>query len=256
MPKFPEINEIVVCKIRKVMNFGVMVELEEYPGVEGFVHISQVATSWIKNIRNFVKEGQIRAGKVMGRGKVEGQVEISLARVSAEQQRQKIESVRQEKRSAKLLEQFAKQSGVSLSDVHAKISAPLESEYGSLFDALHEIAIGGEEAASSVDASVRKKFVELVEKSIEIPKKTVSGYFVLRSMDSDGVSVVKGALAKGLSASPKEVQTELLYSGGGKYAVKVTSYDFKVSEQGLKSVSSAIESEMKSKKGAFEFKRT
>ena len=254
MPKMPEVNEIVVCKIRKVMNFGVMVELEEYPGIEGFVHISQVATSWIKNIRNFVKEGQVRAAKVMGRGKVEGQVELSLAKVSAEQQRQKIESVKQEKRSAKLLEQFARLAGISIADAQLKIVKPLEAEYGTFFDAMPEIAIHGEEAASSVDSSVRKQFVELVKKSIEIPKKSVGGFFVLHSFDSDGVSVVRNAMLKGESASPKGVQVELFYSGGGKYSVKITSHDFKVSEHALKQVSAAIESAVKPN-GSFEFKR-
>jgi len=64
MEEFPEVGEIVIGKIVKVLDYGVFMDLIEYEGLQGFVHISNVSSSWIKNIRNFVKEGQIRAGKV------------------------------------------------------------------------------------------------------------------------------------------------------------------------------------------------
>src|SRR3989344_368771 len=88
---YPEQGEVVIGKITKVLDYGVFLSLLEYEGMQGFVHISNVSSSWIKNIRNFVKDGQIRAGKVMAVDRYKKQVDISFTKVSQSQQREKIE---------------------------------------------------------------------------------------------------------------------------------------------------------------------
>ncbi|MEM4326555.1 MAG: S1 RNA-binding domain-containing protein [Candidatus Diapherotrites archaeon] len=97
MTELPEQGEIVIGKITKVLDYGVFLELLEYEGVQGFVHISNVSSSWIKNIRNFVKEGQIRAGKVIAIDEKKNQIDISFTKVPPNAQREKIEEYRQTK---------------------------------------------------------------------------------------------------------------------------------------------------------------
>ncbi|RLG70219.1 MAG: translation initiation factor IF-2 subunit alpha, partial [Candidatus Iainarchaeum archaeon] len=79
--EYPEIGEIVVVKVKKILSYGVFVELLEYDGLTGFVHISEVASSWVKNIRNFVKENQIRAAKVLKVIPEKEQVDLSFEKV-------------------------------------------------------------------------------------------------------------------------------------------------------------------------------
>jgi polyribonucleotide nucleotidyltransferase len=50
--QWPQVGEIVVVNVDKVLDYGVFCSLLEYPGATGFVHISQVASSWIKNEQN------------------------------------------------------------------------------------------------------------------------------------------------------------------------------------------------------------
>jgi len=59
MVDFPNINDVVICKVTKIADFGVFAELLEYDNMEGFVHISQISSTWIKNIHNNVKQKQI-----------------------------------------------------------------------------------------------------------------------------------------------------------------------------------------------------
>lgn len=54
----PDENELVICTISRVFSHGAFAKLDEYNGREGFIHISEIASTWIKNIRDFVKEGQ------------------------------------------------------------------------------------------------------------------------------------------------------------------------------------------------------
>src|SRR3989338_4643356 len=129
--QLPEIGEIVIGKIVKVLAYGVFLELLEYEGVQGFVHISNVSSSWIKNIRNFVKEGQIRAGKIINIDRNRGQIDISLTKVSQSQQREKIEEFRQAKRSQKLIELLGEQLAQAPQVAWAEVATPLLEKYDS-----------------------------------------------------------------------------------------------------------------------------
>src|SRR3989344_179030 len=101
--KLPERNEIVVCKISKVLNYGVFVELIEFEKLQAFVHISQVASGWIKNIRNFVREGEIRAAQITGINMEKNQVDASFIKVGLGEQKARINAWKNLKRNQKLL---------------------------------------------------------------------------------------------------------------------------------------------------------
>ena len=53
--EIPSENDLVICTITKVFSHGAFAKLDEYGDIEGFIHISEVASAWIKNIRDFVK---------------------------------------------------------------------------------------------------------------------------------------------------------------------------------------------------------
>ena len=80
--KLPVIGEIVVVKVLRVLDYGAFVELLEYGNAKGFVHVSQIASRWVKNIRNFVKENQVRAAQVLSIDQSKGQIDLSLTKVS------------------------------------------------------------------------------------------------------------------------------------------------------------------------------
>mmetsp|Transcript_10460 Transcript_10460/g.27705 ORF Transcript_10460/g.27705 Transcript_10460/m.27705 type:complete len:658 (+) Transcript_10460:555-2528(+) len=65
---FPEEGRIFrKCEVVSVKNFGVFVSLgDEFPGLEGLVHVSELHTERIRNINGFVKEGQRIDVKCLG----------------------------------------------------------------------------------------------------------------------------------------------------------------------------------------------
>ena len=40
------------------MDHGAYVTLDEYGGIQGFLHISEIAPGWIRSINRFVKENE------------------------------------------------------------------------------------------------------------------------------------------------------------------------------------------------------
>src|SRR3989338_4467339 len=64
---FPEEGDLVLCTVTSVQFHSVFVDIDEY-GKGGMIHISEIAPGRIRNIRDFVIEGEkiieIAAGKV------------------------------------------------------------------------------------------------------------------------------------------------------------------------------------------------
>jgi len=251
--ELPEPGEIVVCKVKQVLNYGAFAELVEYDNQKGFVHVSQVATRWVKNIRNHVKEGQVRAAKVLSINRDRNQIDLSFTKVSSNAQRARIEEWKQLKRCRKLLEILAKEEKKAEDEVWEKVAKPLLENYETLAEAFQEIVVKGEAAAKGVDKSLMKPLLELVEKNVSMPEKSLSGVISIKALNPDAIDKIKQALERAEKAAKG---SEVFYKGGGKYAIKVTAPDFKQAEKSLGRLVEAIEKEIKAFGGESKFERS
>jgi len=73
-----EIGKTYVGKVRKITDFGAFVEI--LPGVDGLVHISQLDTKRVNNVRDILKEGDEVLVKVL---EIDPQGKIRLSRKAA-----------------------------------------------------------------------------------------------------------------------------------------------------------------------------
>lgn len=249
----PEPNEIVIGRVTRVLDYGAFLELLEYEGISGFVHIAQVSTGWVKNIRAYVKEGQVRAAQVLHIDHERGQIELSLSKVSQGAQRAKIEQFNFLKRSQKMLEVYAKDINVPFEKVWEGVAIPLMNQYDTLQEAFEQVAIKGEEALGEVDPKLRESFIVMVRKNVSIPEKMVRGIFTLESKKPNGIEIVKTALTAGQKASKGKV--EMYAVGSGKYDVKVSTHDFKESEKVLRQVSEIVLATIKKEGGIGKFEK-
>ena len=79
-----EVGAIVEGKVTGLTAFGAFVSLPD--GKSGMVHISEVSTSFVKDIKDFLKEGQDVKVKVVGISE-EGKISLSIRK--AEPQKEK-----------------------------------------------------------------------------------------------------------------------------------------------------------------------
>lgn len=70
-----EVGAILEGKVTGITKFGVFVDLPD--GKTGMVHISEVASAFVKEIRDFVTEGQTVKVKVLGISE-EGKISLSM----------------------------------------------------------------------------------------------------------------------------------------------------------------------------------
>lgn len=90
------IGQIVEGKITGITNFGVFADLGE--GKTGMVHISEVARTYVNDIKEFVKTGDVVKMKVLNIGE-DGKVSLSIKR-ALEPERTNEPRERRERRSS------------------------------------------------------------------------------------------------------------------------------------------------------------
>ncbi|ENN96651.1 translation initiation factor IF-2 subunit alpha [Methanocaldococcus villosus KIN24-T80] len=256
--EFPEEGDIVIGVVKEVKPYGAFVELLEYPGKEGMIHISEVTSGWVKNIRDHVKPGQRVVAKVLRVDEKKGHIDLSLKRISEQQRREKIQEWKRFQRASKMLERAAEKLGKSLEEAWDEVGYLLEDEFGELYNAFETLVIEGKEALEGLDISEDWKNVlyEVAKESIELTNVEVEGIIEMTCFEPDGIDRIKKALKEALKANPYEdVEVKITYVGAPKYRVEVIAPDYKSGEEVFKNVCESAIKAIKKLKGEGKYYR-
>ncbi|MCS3900781.1 translation initiation factor IF-2 subunit alpha [Methanococcus voltae] len=236
---FPEEGDIVIGNVSDVKSFGAFVELLEYPKKEGMVHISEVSSGWIKNIRDHIKKGQRVVAKVVRVNPNKNQIDLSLKRVTDQQKRAKVQEWKRFQRAEKLLQFASEKMGKSMDEAWKEVGHTIVEEFGELYVAFESLVIEGEEAFEDLDVPAKwtKELEKIAKENIELSNVKVDGILTLSTTEPDGIKVIKKVIKKAIKANPYEdVQVEVSYVGAPKYRIEVIAPDYKSGEEVLRSV--------------------
>lgn len=230
--EWPEVGDLVIASIQKVTNYGAYVFLDEYEK-EGLLHISEVASGWVRNIRSFIREGQKTVLKVLRVDPEKGHVDLSLRRVTKRERREKILAWKKERKAEGLLRSAAEKLNISVKDVHEKAGALIEAKFGELYRGLEKTAQEGPEVL--LELGVPKKLaaaiVEVVKEKIKPPLVKIKGTLELQCVKPDGVVRIREAL---MSAQKIEklpgTKVRVYVVAPPKYRIEVLAEDYKKAE--------------------------
>jgi len=248
--EMPEQGEIILATVTKVMDHGAYVTLDEYDGIQGFLHISEIAPGWIRSVNRFVKDGE---KKVLLVKKVKaGDIDLSLKQVSKDQKKQKLKEVKKFEKGKTLLQNVQDKAKLSDEEIE-KIEDKIYTKFDSVYDAFMEIARNG--ITTIKELKLTKKTATAIEEicsKIKLPSVEIRGIMEITNNKSDGVEIIKKTL---LDAIKKDSTLDITYLGAPKYRISITSEDFKSAEKSLKPIIQEIQTNIEKKKGFFKFTR-
>ena len=233
---FPENGELVVCTVTSVKNFGAFVTLDEYDNKEGFVHVRDVATGWVKHIRDFIREGQRIVCKVLGVDSSKGHIDLSLKSVNEHQKREKIQQWKNENKAEKLVEIVAEKLSISVDAAYTEFGNELLETYETLYGAFEIVASSPEDFRQDFEGDWVETFIEVAIDNVTPPYVQIDGILELKSMAPNGVEVIRNALLQGLDAV-EGANVEITCIGSPKYRVVITADEYKDAEEIMKKVS-------------------
>jgi len=242
MVEYPKISDIVVCKITKITDYGVFVSLLEYDNLEAFVHVSQVSSTWVKNIHNHVKLNQIRAGKVLHVDTYKNQIDLSFNRVTSAEEKRKISDYRLFKRAQGLLSAVAKELSLSEDDVWRDVAEPILEKELSLYAGFVNILKYGINKYPEINKKYEEKLLDILTKSITIKDKKITGILETYNSSENGIEIIKKALCKVLSENKS---ASIIYVSSGKYELSVIAKDYKFASKKINEIIANLEKALK-----------
>ena len=247
----PEEGELVVASITTVKQNGAYVTLDEYPGIEGFIFIGEIASGWVKNIRAFVREGQRVICKVMKTRRDGTSLELSLKSVSEERRRDRLQEWKNEQRANQLLKVLGDKVEWDENTVSEQASE-LSEAFGTLYTAFEEAALQeGALQNAGFEGDWLAPFIELAVENIIPPFVEVRGTLNLSINDINGIKVIQEALeaAEALSNEEEEIDVKCFYDGAPNYRLELKAPDFKVAESMWEQATSAVLTHMRTAGG-------
>jgi len=250
----PEVGELVLALVTSMSSHGAKVVLEEYNNMYGFLHVSEIATGWVKNVSRFVTVNQKVVLKVIRVDSARTEVDLSLRQVSGEDRKQKLLSMKRYDKSRSIFDTL--QTKLKLTeDQKNEYLDKVEDQFGTVYSGLEDLIRDSDKAFNKLDIpeKVVTELAGIAKNKISIPMVSVTGIIKVTTQDPDGINLIKNSMSQVLSNKTGK-KVEISYLGSPKYKITVYSEDYKSAE---KKLSSALEKIKKSigKKADFSFSK-
>jgi translation initiation factor 2 subunit 1 len=240
-PEWPEYGELVIATIEKVMDYGAYANLEEY-NKQGLLHISEIANSRIRRIRDYVKEKQKMVLKVIRVNVEKGQINLSLRRVTKRERIEKTKSWKKDRKAEALMKEVAEKVGLPIPEVYQKAGVILEEKYG-LYEGFEEVVKEGLEVLTELDISedLAKVIAQVAEDRIKVKMVKVKGVLEVRCSKPNGVKCIQDAFFSAKKSNKtKEAKIEFYVIAAPKYSVEVSADNWKRAEELFENVCESV----------------
>jgi len=254
--EWPESGDLVIATVQEVTDYGAYVKLDEYEK-RGLLHVSEISSSWIRNIRDFVREGQKIVVKVLRVEPEKGHIDVSLRRVTKRERIEKIMSWKKERKAEALMREVAEKVGLPMEEVHEKAVVPIEKEFG-LYEGFEKAVREGEEVLTKIGvlADIAKAMIEVGTERIHVPMVKVKGIVEVRCNKPNGAQIIKDAFLEAKKAEKaRGAKIRFYVVAAPRYSIEVMAENYKHAEETLQKIAENVTSNVTKAGGQGIFKR-
>ena len=254
LKRLPEAGEIVIVTVREVTGHGAYVKLDEYNGTTGFLHISEIATGWIRNIERYVRPKQKTVLKVIRVNQARSEVDLSLKQVSGEERKSKLIEVKKNEKASVFMEIIKRKTSMVDTQIE-ELEEKILQKYDYIYDFFEAVAKKGIESAHNLELpSDILKAIEEESNKIQVPHVEIRGIVEISLKKPDAIDIIKNILVQ-VETSKSNATVNVTYVGAPRYRVVVTAENFKVAEKAMNSILERIQSAVSKHHGNFNYIR-
>lgn len=252
--RLPEAGEIVFATVKEVTNHGAYVSLDEYNDITGFLHISEIATGWIRNIERYVKAKQKAVLKVIRVNTSRVEVDLSLKQVSGEEKKAKLIEVKKNEKATAFMSII--QSKLNLTNEQLKeIEEKILQKYDYIYDLFENVARKGIGSVQALGLSEEMmKAIEEESEKIQIPRVEIRGILEVSIKKPEGIDIIKTILSS-VEGSKNNAIIKINYIAAPRYRIVVTAENFKIAEKVINNTVEKVKSAVEKHHGIFNFIR-
>ncbi|MFQ5997744.1 MAG: translation initiation factor IF-2 subunit alpha [Candidatus Bathyarchaeia archaeon] len=258
-PELPEVGDLIIGTVVRLTDYGAYVTMDEYQNMDGFLHISEIASSWVKNIRDFVREKQKVVLKVLRVETQKKQIDVSLRRVSGKERQDKLLQWKRKRKVISILEVAAVEAKVEPAVFLAETLPKIEEKFDDLHSGLEEMIEKGTDMSErlKIPTDWITAIVKTAQQKVKLPTVKIKNILELTCPSSDGVNTIKKILIDlKTSRKSRKTKTEIYSLGAPRYVVEITAKDYKDAEKVAAEITEYALGEIKKAGGYGKFSRS
>jgi translation initiation factor 2 subunit 1 len=229
--EWPENGDLVIATIESVTDYGAYAKLDEFDK-RGLLHVSEISSSWIRNIRDFVREGQKVVLKVLRVDFDKGHIDLSLRRVTKRERIEKIMSWKKERKGEALLREVATKVGLTVEELNQQAATKIDEKFG-LYEGFEKAVKDGPEALAKIGVpeNIANAFTAVGEERIHVKMVKVKGVLEIRCMKPNGVKVIKEAFQAAKAEKIRAAEIKFYVIAAPKYSIEARAENYKKAEE-------------------------
>ena len=221
-----EEGDIVLCTVDRIIGTNVFVKIEN--NGEGCIIFSEIAPGRIRNIRDYVVPRKKIVCKIL---RISGdRIDLSLRRVTKEEQKKVKEKAKQEKSYKKILKSV-------LGEEKAKNLIEKIKKDQSIYDFIQKVKENPKKLEKITDSKNAKKIIEIL-KTQKTKKAILKKELFLTTKKPNGIELIQNLLKKIKGA-------EVRYISSGRYSLKKESENIKKADSEIRNTLEKLEKEAK-----------
>lgn len=261
--EFPELDEIVVVQVKRIVDMGAYVQLLEYDNKEGMLLLSELSKRRIRSVAKLLRVGRTEICMTLRVDKDKGYVDLSKRRVEPEDANTKEEQFARAKAVHGIMRHVAQTHNIPVNELCNKVSWPLYRLFPDAFEGLKKHINGEIDVWKQLDfSSPGQDFSNLADKikediEINLRRRLVQQTIRMRAKvevscsEYDGIEAVKEALTKGLEVGKEDCEVKINLVAHPVFVLTCVCKDKAVGIAALEESMEKIEICIKSKKGDF-----
>lgn len=196
--RFPEKDELVMVKVKRIAEMGAYVSLLEYNGLEGMILMSELSKRRIRSVKKIVRVGRHEVVLVLRVDQEKGYIDLSKKRVSPEDVVRCEERFSKSKKVHQIMCHVAQKHEICVDQLNMAITWPLQKLYGHALDAFKDPEfVTSIVHTLNIPDEVKASLIEDVKLRLASHTMRMRVRVDLRCSGPAGVEAVRAALLKG-----------------------------------------------------------
>jgi len=251
--KFPEVDDLVMCKIIEIFNDGAYVILEEYNNIKGLLLCTEISRKRVNYVTRLIKEGKEEVLRVKTIDKEKGFIDLSKKSVKAEEVEQFKEKYAKSKAVHVIMKILSKKCNIPIDKLYKEITWPLYKKYEHAYDAFKLALNKFEEVFKDIKMTepVKKELMEILRQRMKPKPVNIKSDFIVRCDEFEGIDAIKFALMEGEKKSTKNIPIKFKIISSPLYECSIETINKKEGLDVMKEALKEVERVILEKKGKF-----
>jgi translation initiation factor 2 subunit 1 len=252
--KTPQLDDLVMVKIKQITELGVYVELLEYDNLLAFIQLSELSKGnhSLKKYKIPVTEGKIEICTVLSIDK-NNNIDVSKRRVQKKEIAAFQEKYNECKTVHSILRHVSEVTNVEFLSILEKISWPLYEDPTYNFHAFNAflMAIHEPEIFSHIEDAFMRILLDQIKLRLTPPTVKIKTEIQINCFTEEGIDAIKYALKEGEKVGTEENKVKIQLISSPDYIITTATSDVHFGISLLNEAIQAISKEIKKRKGKF-----